>query len=115
MNYGGQGQQPGQPNIPHDYMKPPANLFDAEFLNAAQNNVNPQLQKDLNVVQNIFSNKPDSAPADLSHMSERDRRIFLRDQERKQRNQPGGGALEQRAYGAEPPPVNNSQPNIFGV
>ena len=35
MNYGGQGQKPGQPNIPQDYMKPPANLFDAEFLNAA--------------------------------------------------------------------------------
>ena len=97
-------------------MKPPANLFDENFLNAAQQynapkRSDPQLEKDLNVVQNNYSGAHadnSQTPADLSHMSERDRRIYLRDLERKQRNQPGGSGFEQRAYGGEPPPVNNS-------
>lgn len=47
-------------------MKPPANLFDDNFLNAAQpnagpNRVDPQLEKDLNVVQNIFGAQSESA------------------------------------------------------
>lgn len=46
-------------------------------------------------------------------MSERDRRIFLRDQERMNRNM--GANTSNVEYGvAEPPPVQTTQANIFG-
>ena len=46
-------------------------------------------------------------------MSERDRRIFLRDQERKARLE--GVKTSATSYGvAEPPPVQSTAANIFG-
>lgn len=48
-------------------------------------------------------------------MSARDRRIFLRDQERLNRNVGMPSADPSRAYGApEPPPVQKTHANIFG-
>lgn len=63
----------------------------------------------MNVVESIFgaqntSNISAGAQGDLSNMSERDRRIYLRDLERKNRNQ--GGSSSGTGYGvAEPAPV----------
>ena len=48
---------------------------------------------------------------DLSKMSDRDRRIYLRDLERKNRANGGGGNAE-RAYGA--PQAPPAKVNIFG-
>lgn len=86
-----------QPNL-EPFAQRPVNLFDPNFIQQNQmgsgkNFDHDQLSKDLNIVESIFgaqnaSNIPggSAATVDLSHMSERDRRIFMRDLERKNRN-----------------------------
>ena len=72
-------------------------LFDPGFLSQGGGNLGggfDQHKADLNVVESIFGAQnnaskvavPSGSGADLSSMSERDRRIYLRDLERKNRN-----------------------------
>ena len=89
----------------------PVNLFDPNFLQQNQMGGNPQLSSGVGVAdsvfgaQNITNVSAGSAPSvDLSNMGERDRRIFLRDLERKNRVQ--GGGQPSTSYGIpEPPPI----------